>query len=163
MVSLKSRVCAAFLFALAPVAAGLAASPAVAGVPGSTSAINVDEKGLGLRGYDPVAYFDTGKPTRGVETISASFGGATYLFASEAHRRTFLASPASYVPAFGGFCATGASFGHKVDADPETGKVVDGKLYVNFNDKAQARFDQDPAGTIARAGENWPTVKDQAF
>lgn len=163
MVAFKSRVCAVFLAALAPAAIGLAASPAIAGVKGSTAVINVDESGLGLRGYDPVAYFDTGKPTHGDAAISATFGGARYLFASEAHRKTFLASPETYVPAFGGFCAVGTSYGHKVDADPETGKVVDGKLYVNFSDKAQVRFDADPKGVIARAGDNWQTVKDQAF
>jgi hypothetical protein len=47
-------------------------TPLYAGVPGSTSAINLDESGLALRGYDPVAYFETGKPTRGMAKISSS-------------------------------------------------------------------------------------------
>lgn len=163
MPTLKSRLCAALLFTLVPAGLGAVATPVLAGVPGSTGAVNVDAQGLGLRGYDPVAYFDSGKPTRGSEAISASFGGARYLFASEAHRKTFLASPETYVPAFGGFCTVGASFGSKVDADPETGKVVDGKLYVNFSDRAQGVFDKDPDGVIGRAHENWATVKDKAF
>src|SRR5512139_1843943 len=104
---------------------------ALAGVPGSTSSINLDAQGLALGGYDPVAYFDSGKPTHGMESLSASYDGARYLFASEAHRKTFLAEPKKYLPEFGGFCAVGASFGQKVDIDPETGKVVKGKLYVN--------------------------------
>jgi len=110
-------------------ASAIAATPAVAGVPGSTSAINVDAHGVALGGYDPVAYFDTGRPTHGVETISTSYRGARYLFASEAHRKTFLINPKQYVPEFGGFCAVGTSFGEKVDVDPETGKVVKGKLW----------------------------------
>src|SRR5262249_36446519 len=144
-------------------ASAITATPAHAGVSGSTSAINVDAHGVALGGYDPVAYFDTGRPTHGVETISASYGGTRYLFASEAHRKTFLTNPKKYVPEFGGFCAVGTSFGEKVDVDPETGKVVKGKLYLNNNAKAQAIFDKDTRGTISRAEHNWPTVKDKPF
>ena len=49
-----------------PLTALVMSAPAQAGVPGSTSEINTDEQGLALRGYDPVAYFDSGKPTRGL-------------------------------------------------------------------------------------------------
>lgn len=138
-------------------------APAVAGIPGSTSAINLDAHGIALSGYDPVAYFDTGQPTPGMATISASFGGARYLFASPSHRRTFLSHPKKYVPEFGGFCAVGTSYGLKVDVDPKTGKVVKGKLYLNNNSKAQAVFDNDTPGTISRAERNWTTVKDKPF
>jgi len=100
-------------------------------------------------------------PRRALETISASYGGARYLFASEAHRKTFLSNPKKYVPQFGGFCAVGTSYGQKVDIDPQTGKVVKGKLYVNNNPKAQAIFDKDTQGTISRAEHNWPVVKDK--
>ncbi|OAH45377.1 hypothetical protein AX777_17350 [Sphingobium yanoikuyae] len=139
--------------------------PAVASaaVPGSTSAVNVDNGGLALRGYDPVAYFDGGTPTKGVETISATYNGVRYLFASEAHRKAFEAEPKRYLPEFGGFCAIGTSFGEKVDADPETGRVINGKLYVNYDQRAQALFNKDVPGTISRADQNWPTVKDKAF
>jgi YHS domain-containing protein len=144
-------------------AGGVIVTPAVAGVAGSTSAINVDAQGVALGGYDAVAYFDTGRPTHGVATISASYGGARYLFASEAHRKTFLSNPSNYIPEFGGFCAVGTSFGEKVDVDPVTGKVVHGKLYLNNGPKAQAIFDKDTRGTISRAEHNWPAVKDKPF
>ncbi len=143
------------------VLAGPASLPAVAGTPGSTSAINVDEHGLALSGYDAVAYFETGRPTHGKKTITASYGGARYLFASEAHRKTFLSDPGKYVPQFGGFCAVGTSHGEKVDVDPETGKVVNGKLYLNNSPKVAAMFDEDVPGTISRAEHNWPAVKDK--
>jgi YHS domain-containing protein len=141
----------------------LFAGPLHAGVPGSTSPINVDAQGLALRGYDPVAYFEDGKPTRGAENLSASYGGARYLFASESHRKLFLENPRKYIPAYGGFCAVGTSFGEKVDVDPETGKIVKGKLYLNNGPKAQEIFDHDTRNTISRANQNWPTVKDKAL
>ena len=142
-------------------AGSILATPAFAGTPGSTASINLDEHGLALDGYDPVAYFDTGKATLGVETITASYDGAQYRFASDAHRKLFLGDPKKYLPEFGGFCAVGTSFGEKVDVDPLTGKVVEGKLYLNSNAKAQAIFDKDTPGTISRAQHNWPEVKDK--
>ena len=141
----------------------LLASPLHAGVPGSTSPINVDAQGLALRGYDPVAYFEDRKPTRGLENLSASYGGARYLFASESHRKLFLKNPKKYVPEYGGFCAVGTSFGEKVDVDPETGKIVSGKLYLNNGPKALEVFDRDTQNTISRANQRWPTVKDKAL
>lgn len=150
---------------LASIAApGLIATPAAhAGVKGSTSQVNVDDHGIALGGYDPVAYFDSGKPIRGVDHLSASFGGARYLFATPAHRKAFLANPAKYVPEFGGFCAVGTAFGEKVDVDPLTGKVVNGKLYLNNSAKALQIFDKDTTGIIGKAEANWPEVKDKAF
>lgn len=143
---------------------GVVAAPAAqAGVKGSTSEVNVDEHGVALGGYDPVAYFDSGKPTRGLDKVSASYGGARYLFATAAHRKAFLANPRKYVPEFGGFCATGTAFGEKVDIDPRTGKVVNGKLYLNNGAKALQIFNQDTPGIIGKAQANWPAVKDKAF
>ena len=147
----------ALLLAVTPLTFTVAAQ---AGVPGTTGEVNVDAQGVGLGGYDPVAYFDTGKPTHGSPALSTTYAGATYLFANAAHRAAFLKDPARYVPEFGGFCVVGASFGKKVDVDPETGKVVNGKLYLNNSQRALAIFDKDRAGTISRAQTNWPKVKD---
>jgi YHS domain-containing protein len=137
--------------------------PARAGVPGSHSQINLDGNGIALGGYDPVAYFDGGKPTPGVAAIFASYGGARYLFATAAHRRAFLKNPKKYIPEFGGFCAVGTSFGEKVDVDPKTGEVVKGKLYLNNNQRALEIFHKDQSSTITKAKSNWPTVKDKPF
>ena len=134
-----------------------------AGVPGSTSALNVDENGVALRGYDPVAYFLSGKPTRGVDAISASYRGARYLFATAADKKRFVKNPQKYIPQFGGFCSVGTANGQKVDTDPMTGEVVNGKLYLNYNAKVSELFKKDTPGTIDRAERNWPAVKDQAL
>jgi len=145
------------------VQAGLTGTPALAGVPGSKSQINLDAHGVALGGYDPVAYFESGKPTRGLASISASYGGARYLFATTAHLRSFLKSPKSYLPEFGGFCVVGTAFGEKVDVDPETGRVVNGRLYLNNDQHALQIFDKDRSGIITKAEHNWPTVKDKVL
>ena len=128
----------------------------------SKSAINIDKAGLAIRGYDPVAYFTVGKPTKGESRFSAKHEGATYYFATAANRDAFQKEPAKYAPAFGGFCAMGAVFDKKLDGDPELWRIVDGKLYLNVGAPAQKRWLEDVPGNISKAGQNWTRIKDKA-
>lgn len=121
--------------------------------------VNVDPAGVALHGYDPVAYFKLGQPTPGDPAVSARHGGATYQFASTAHRDAFLAAPERYVPQYGGYCALGTALGRKVDGDPTLWRIVEGKLYVNINAQAQEVWLRDIAGNIAKADAVWPTIK----
>lgn len=91
------------------------------------------KKNLALEGYDPVSYF-TGTPVEGDEKYATTYRGITYFFASSANLNTFKASPEKYEPAYGGWCAyaMGAT-GEKVKVDPETYKIVQGKLYLFYN------------------------------
>lgn len=145
------------------VQAGVTVTPVLAGIPGSKSQINLDSHGVALGGYDPVAYFDGGTPTHGIATISTSYKGARYWFATVEHRRVFLKNPQAYVPEFGGFCVVGTAYGSKVDVDPQTGQVVNGRLYLNNNPRALEIFNKDRSGTITKAEHNWPAVKDKAL
>lgn len=58
---------------------------------------------LGLAGYDAVACRDEGRTMKGRRELSATAQGALFPFSSEAHRRAFLAGPAPYLPAYGGW------------------------------------------------------------
>jgi YHS domain-containing protein len=138
-------------------AALLAAAPAQAGAPPPD--LNADAAGLMLRGYDPVAYFTDGRPTPGSAEFTATRGAAVYHFASAANRDAFLADPAKYEPAYGGFCALGTSLGKKFDGDPELWRIVDGKLYLNVSPEAVARWQEDIPGNIGKADEAWPKIK----
>ena len=82
---------------------------------------------LMLRGNDPVAYQTLGKAVRGDPQIKMQHDGVTYRFISEEHRRLFMAAPQRYVPAFGGFCASGAHYALKANIGAQTFKVVDGR------------------------------------
>lgn len=123
--------------------------------------VNADASGLALHGYDPVAYFELGQPTSGDPALSARHGGATYLFASAAHRDAFAAAPDRYAPQYGGFCALGTAMGKKLDGDPTLWRIVDGRLYLNVNAQAQEVWLRDVPGNIAKADAIWPTIKDR--
>ena len=116
----------------------------------------------GVSGYDPVAYHTVGRPVPGDDRFTASHDGITYRFSSATNRATFTADPASYVPAYGGFCAYGTSVGRKFPGDPEAWKIVEGTLYLNLNAQVQQTWLEDVPGYIRGADHNWPIIKSVA-
>lgn len=112
--------------------------------------------GLGAKGYDVVAYFADGKPIPGSDQYTREHGGVIWKFASREHKDLFVQNPQKYAPQFGGFCTWGVANGKLFDVDPVNGwKIVDGRLYMNFNADINATFAEDPEGFIVRANSNW--------
>ena len=114
--------------------------------------------GIALDGYDPVAFFTDGKPMHGDPAISATYNGATYLFASKDHKVRFLADPQKYVPQFGGYCAFGVSLGALFPVDINTWQIRNGKLYLNLNPSILEQFNQDFEGYVNKAEKKWPKL-----
>jgi len=85
-----------------------------------------------LSGYDPVSYFE-GTPQKGNADLTLEQAGVVYRFASEKNRAVFQANPQRYEPAYGGWCAYAMLDGDKVGIDPETYKLIDGRLYLFYN------------------------------
>ena len=124
-------------------------------------AVDVNADGVALKGHDPVAYFTDNKPVPGNADYSAEHNGATYHFASAANRDLFTADPDKYAPQFGGFCAFGTTFTKKVVGDPQSWKVVDGKLFINSGPGAHERWLEDVSGNITKANGIWEQIKDK--
>lgn len=97
-----------------------------------------NRKGLALKGYDPVAYFTLGKPTKGSADISYEWSGAEWRFATAEHRDLFVNDPSTYAPQFGGSCAVAAATGHSVSASPKRWRIENGHLYLNKDRLAAA-------------------------
>ena len=110
-----------------------------------------------VSGYDPVAYFTVGHPTPGLDQFTATYQGVRYRFASAANRDTFVASPARYTPQYGGYCAWAVSQGYVARGNPQNWRIVDGRLYLNFDTGVQRRWERDIPGFVASANRNWPT------
>lgn len=127
----------------------------------SSQPVNTDTAGLALKGYDPVAYFTMGHPMPGDPRYTASHEGVTYRFSSAAHRDAFLKEAAKYAPQYGGYCAFGVSGGYKVRIDPEAFTIRDGKLFLNYDKKVQARWLSDVPGYLTKSETNWPGLKDK--
>ena len=120
---------------------------------------NLNKSGLAIDGYDPVAYFTEGKAVEGKKDITLDYQGITYRFATTADREAFKAAPGKYEPQYGGWCAyaMGAS-GDKVEIDPGTFKIADGKLYLFYNkffNNTLKTWNKDEMHLKANADKNW--------
>ena len=113
---------------------------------------------LALDGYDAVAYFKDGKPTKGTAAHAATWKGATWHFSSAENKAAFEATPASFAPQYGGYCAWAVSEGYTAKGDPNHWRIVGGKLYVNYNASVQKNWEKNIPGHISRADGNWPVV-----
>ncbi|WP_293576223.1 YHS domain-containing (seleno)protein [Phaeobacter sp.] len=132
----------------------LATSALAAGVD-----VNASSTGLAMQGFDPVAYFNEGAPTKGSYKVTATYDDATYWFASEENKALFEATPEAYIPAYGGYCAFGAAMGFKFDGDPNQWKIVDNVLYLNLSADIQERWSKDIPGFIEKADVNWEDIE----
>lgn len=118
--------------------------------------------GLGLKGFDPVAYFAAGKPTPGVGAYEYSWRGTRYRFASADNLERFRQTPEAYLPEYGGYCAFAMSNNLIADIDPARWAIVDGKLYLNNNRVAYGLWAIDKQGNIAAGDRHWAVFPKQA-
>ena len=111
-----------------------------------------------INGYDTVAYFTVGKPVKGQDGLVHPWMGAKWKFSTQAHLDLFKANPEKYAPQYGGYCAYGVSQDHLVSIEPDKFKVIDGKLYLNYDADVQAKWLKDPAGFIKAADAKFPLL-----
>ena len=109
---------------------------------------------VALKGYDPVSYFNPGKPARGAAASYVDFDDSRFLFSSQRNRDLFKSDPDKYSPQFSGLCATGLSMGTKAESNPNVFKVIDGKLYVFSSTDALEMAMKDPS-LLKKSHESW--------
>lgn len=124
------------------------------------TSFNLENK-VAIQGYDPVAYFK-GKSLKGKKEISINFEGIIYNFSSVENKNAFLKSPKNYEPQFGGWCAYAmGSSGEKVAINPETFKIIDGKLYLFYNayfNNTLKSWNKDESKLKEMAEKNWKKI-----
>ena len=120
------------------------------------------ESGVAIKGFDPVSYFTQNKAVKGSKDLAVSHQGITYYFSSVANKETFKASPFKYEPEYGGWCAYAmGQNGEKVSVDPETFKIVNGKLYLFYNKyftNTLKDWNKNEATLKKNADLNWPKL-----
>lgn len=112
-----------------------------------------------LNGYDTVAYFTDNKAVEGSAKFVTEYQGADWYFASQQHLDLFLIDPEKYAPQYGGYCAWAVS--EKNDfapSDPTKWAIVDGKLYLNYDQTIKQKWDLDPVLHIQQADAHWPAL-----
>lgn len=120
------------------------------------------EKKVAIQGFDPVAYFKQSKAVKGKKEISAAYEGVIYQFSSVANKDAFVKNPTGYEPQYGGWCAFAmGDYGEKVEIDPETFKIVDGKLYLFYNkyfNNTLKSWNKDQPNLKKKADVSWKKI-----
>jgi YHS domain-containing protein len=119
------------------------------------------KKQVAMDGYDPVSYFDN-KPAEGNPELKVTYKGVTYLFVTQQNQTKFKSSPEKYEPAYGGWCAYAmGETGEKVKIDPETFKILDGKLYLFYNfwgNNTLTDWNKNEKPLKTKADQNWKKI-----
>jgi YHS domain-containing protein len=131
---------------------------AVSAFAGAKTLVNVDKNGVGIKGYDPVAYFTQNQPVQGNPQFQSTHNDVKYYFASQANKAAFDANPSKYEPQFGGFCAYAASRGHTAKIEPDAFQVINGRLLLQYDKSIRDKFNQDTQGNLKKADQNWPGI-----
>ena len=116
-----------------------------------------------LLGYDPVAYFIKGTPTRGKAEHKVSLPERTYYFETAENRNLFTTAPDKYEPQYGGFCASGAAFAIKLGSDPTSWQIYEGRLFIFGDILGQLAWQVDPKWNVEHGDRLWPGIKDQGW
>ncbi|MEO9469340.1 YHS domain-containing (seleno)protein [Parasphingorhabdus sp.] len=147
--------------ALAATAGSFAFVPTAA-IAGPTF-VGVEGQNIAVSGYDVTSYFTgSGVPVKGTKAHRIKYKGVDYHFSNAANAAKFKKNPAAFAPQYGGHCAWALSRGSLAPGDPTIYKVVDGKLYLNFNKNVQTTWLGDIAGFISKADIKWPDFPDDA-
>lgn len=154
------RIASVLMLALAMLFSATAAlaAPPINTLEGGASTVRTD---TAILGHDTVAYFTDGKPIKGNEEFTVDWMGAKWQFASKEHLDLFKAEPDRYAPQYGGYCAYGVAKDGLVSIEPDRFKVIDGKLYLNYNDEVQTAWLKDPAGYIRQADKKFKSLLQQ--
>lgn len=148
-----------FLSILLAVSIAVAITACSSSSPSTSVGINTDTSGSALKGYDTVAYFTLNNAVKGDPKFEYVWNGAKWYFSSEENMKKFQADPASFAPEFGGYCSYAVSEGYTADGDPEAWKVVDGKLYLNYNKEVKEKWEKDQQQRIEKGKTNWEGFK----
>lgn len=120
------------------------------------------DKGVALQGYDPVAYFVKGKAIKGKTEFAYKTDGVTYYLSSAENKEIFSKNYKNYEPQYGGWCAYAmGETGEKVEVDPETFKIIDGKLYLFYNslfNNTLPKWNNNETKLKRKADEQWKTT-----
>ncbi len=117
------------------------------------------ENNTAIKGHDPVAYFSQNKAVKGKPENTMIYKGIIYRFATKENLESFRANPDKYEPQFGGWCAYAmGNDGSRVEVDPETFKILDGKLYLFYNfyfNNTLKKWNSNEKALKEKADKNW--------
>ncbi len=121
------------------------------------------KKSYVAEGYDVTEYFSN-KAIKGDAKFVATHDNVKYMFANQVNLEKFKNNPEKFVPQYGGYCAYAVAVNNeKVDINPKTFEIRDGKLYLFYNswgvNTLEKWIEEDPKKLQTKADTNWQKIK----
>ena len=144
-------------------AAGIAVFVLISAQPAASVGVNDPVvtntlTGLAISGFDPVAYFVSGKPKIGRASVELWDQGVVWRFTNEGNRAAFAEHPEVYAPRFGGYDPVAIARGVSVPGHPLIWALDGQRLYLFYSAEARTAFLAEPDAIIERATRKWPVV-----
>ena len=112
-----------------------------------------------VKGYDTVSYFQgDGVPVKGSEEFQTQWRGANWYFSSQKNLDAFKADPKKYAPQYGGYCAWAVAHDTLAKGDPTVYNIVDGKLYLNYDQSINSSWTPRKEELIIQADTIYPNL-----
>ena len=119
----------------------------------------MDAENIAIGGFDAVTFFNNNLPKKGKKEFSHDWKGSKWYFSSGANQELFRRAPEKYAPQFGGYCAWAVSHGYTANGDPSVWKIVNGKLYLNYNLQIKEKWETEQQTLIQDGEKNWEELK----
>lgn len=127
----------------------------------------IGKNNLAVGGYDLVSYFKNNKAAKGEKIFEVINNGNKYHFINQENKLSFAKNPSQYLPQCDGYCAYGVSENNtKVSINPETFKIINGKLYLFYNDSFLGKrtntltlWNQDEKLQLSKIESAWNKLK----
>src|SRR5215203_550811 len=156
IIEVKMKLKTNFLFLF--IAAAIFLTACAANTEG-VKKVNTTDENVAIKGFDTVAFFTAEQAIAGNPQYSLIWNGAKWYFSSSENMEKFKAAPEQYAPQFGGYCSWAVSKGYTADGDPNAWKIVEGKLYLNYNRKVKEKWEAEQPKLIEDGRKNWEEFK----
>lgn len=121
--------------------------------------VATNTENVAIKGFDTVAYFTAVGAAKGNPQFEFVWNGAKWLFSNAENLEKFKLNPEQYAPQFGGYCSWAVSHGYTADGDPNAWKIVDKKLYLNYNPEVKKKWEAEQQELIKTGEKNWQEFK----
>lgn len=109
-----------------------------------------------IEGYDAVNYFTQNKPAKGNINFAFEYKDKQWHFKNAKNLALFKENPQKYAAQYGGHCVWRmGTDGVGVYGNPNLWKIVNNKLYLNYNQETYRDWKKDIHGFITKANDSW--------
>ena len=106
-----------------------------------------------------MAYFTQNEAVRGDKEFQYEWNHGVWHFSSAENLAKFKQNPERYAPQYGGWCAYAAAVNNDlVTVSPKAFAVVNDKLYLNYNDSINEKWNAQKESYIEQADKKWPEL-----